>query len=237
MKRICLAALTLVVLCGCTLWIKGSGQVVREDIEVAASASAVSVSSALRLVLDGNLEAGEVVIYADDNMQQYIVAKSSESKVKFSLEGGRSYRNYDIEIRVSDAQFNSVSASGSSKVVRVGETEFDSYSVWLSGSSEYEGTLYISSELKLHLSGSSNADIQGASPSCKISCSGSSDVDAEEFTADELKISLSGSSEAEVTVNKSIRGSLSGSSKLRHGGTATDIDISTSGSSKVIEVL
>ncbi len=204
---------------------------------MAASARAVSVSSALKLVLDGNLEAGEVVIYGDDNMQQYIVAKSDESGVKFSLKRGLSYRNYDVEIRVADAQFNSVSALGSSKVVRVGLTEFDSYSVWLSGSSEYEGTLNISGEVKLHLSGSSDAGIKGSSPSCKISCSGSSDVDAEKFTADDLKISLSGSSKAEITVGKSMRGSLSGSSKLRYRGSATDIDVSTSGSSRVIEIL
>ena len=122
----------------------------------------------------------------------------------------------------SKAKLNNLSArkikydvSGASNLIQSGSfTEAD---IDASGASKVKITGNIVN-LTADISGASSVDVDGKGESVNVDASGASHFNGEDFTVNSAKVDLSGASKGRVRVLKSIKGELSGASKLIYSG-------------------
>ncbi len=199
-RYILLAIITKLSLISCSETIKGEGPIINDKKEVSSKAKNISVEYAMNLILSDDLNEGEILITANENIHQYIFVRENDNYVKIEL-ANNNYRDVNIYIEASAKQFSNISASGASKVSIEGESSsFDDYNISLSGASEVD----LAAELNVN--------------SCTIKASGASSVRSKNFSTDDLIVNLSGASKVTIGVNNSISGTLSGASAVRYWG-------------------
>jgi len=149
---------------------------------------------------------------------------------------------------------STISLSGASKIDGL-SCEGGTAKLTLSGASTLKDFIFNGNSIDANLSGASKATLDEVNiEQCKVDCSGSSTFDGSGYAAktiftgsgasnfktlhlesENLGIELSGGSSAEVTVNKSIKGRLTGASTLRYR-KATNVNVDTEGGSKIIRI-
>ena len=102
----------------------------------------------------------------------------------------------------------------------------------LSGASDFKGAVKVSN-LKMDLSGASDVTIKGIANTVNIESSGASDVSGFDLVTDLCRAKASGASDINITVNKELNASASGSSDITYKGEGVTKDVHTSGSSSV----
>jgi len=90
--------------------------------------------------------------------------------------------------------------------------------------------------LKVNASGASQMTGEGFAGESSITGSGSSHFYFYDLESENLTLSLSGASSAEVTVNETIKGTLTGASKLKYQKADNVSGVSTTGGSKIVQV-
>jgi len=148
-----------------------------------------------------------------------------------------------------------ISLSGASKMEGF-SCEGDNANISLRGASELQNFAFKGNRADVDISGASNIDFlnlnvkrfqvdaSGAShiygngyvSDLSITGSGSSYFNMYDLESESLNISLSGASSAEVTVNRTIKGTLTGASLLNYKKAENINEVSTSGGSKIIYV-
>jgi len=88
-------------------------------------------------------------------------------------------------------------------------------------------------DLSLNQSGSSDSKISGRASKLKIDVSGASDVSGYDLVTDYCNVNASGASDIQVTVNKEISATASGSSDIYYKGSGVMKEVRNSGSSTV----
>ena len=106
----------------------------------------------------------------------------------------------------------------------------------LSGASNATFRSMETNRCKVNASGASRFYANGFAAETTFTGSGSSSFDTFDLESENLDIDLSGASSAEVTVNHTIKGSLTGASTLKYRKAEDVSGISTSGGSKIIKV-
>jgi len=126
----------------------------------------------------------------------------------------------------------------------------------LSGASKLKNFAFKGNRADIDISGASKIDIldmnltrlivsasgaskiygEGSAAEISLTASGSSHFNFYAIESDFLDLSLSGASSAEVTVNNTIKGSLTGASTLKYKNTENVSGVSTTGGSKIIRV-
>ncbi len=89
-------------------------------------------------------------------------------------------------------------------------------------------------KLKLSINGSGNIYLDSSSfQTMELGINGSGDIRAASTVTEEADATIYGSGNIEFTCQKKITGHISGSGNINYWGTATDINVSTSGSGRV----
>ena len=171
---------------------------------------------------------------------------------KIEASGAARIRSYDNFMSMN----SDISLSGASSlnglVVCFGELN-----ITISGASRLKDLTFFGKSINANLSGASDLSLKygeidfdctvdcsgasiftgskGSASKCSFTGSGASSFKARNFESDNLDIDLSGASMAEVTVNNTIKGSLTGASTLKYR-KATNVNVSTHGGSKVTRV-
>jgi hypothetical protein len=89
----------------------------------------------------------------------------------------------------------------------------------MSGGADFRGKVQ-ATDLTISASGGSDTYISGKSANLRISASGGSDIHAYELISDNCDLQTSGGSDVHITVNKEIKGSVSGGSDVYYKGAA-----------------
>jgi Putative auto-transporter adhesin, head GIN domain len=140
--------------------------------------------------------------------------------------------NKKLRAYISFKNINQLHASGSSDVYISGTLKATDLSIHLSGSSDLKGVVDIEN-LQANMSGASDINISGRCGTLNIDASGSSDFKDYELVVQNCEAHVSGSSDIQITVEKELNGSASGSSDIRMRGNGVIKKISTSGSSSI----
>lgn len=143
---------------------------------------------------------------------------------------GRKYRAY-----VSAEQFNKISLAGSGNIRIEGLLKADNLEVQLSGSGNILGNVDAQT-LGIRQSGSGNTKLSGSARKVEFSCSGSGNVNCFDLIADDCEVRISGSGNAEVSVNRELSASISGSGNIRYKGTGNLVRANTAGSGKIRKI-
>jgi Putative auto-transporter adhesin, head GIN domain len=199
---------------------------------------AVSVSGAIELFISQG-ESKVAVSAADmekvneletyvENRTLYIRFKTKKSWWSDQWNtSGRNYRAY-----VSAEQIKSIVSSGSGNIRIEGTLKSPEMEIEISGSGNISGMIQ-TENLEITQSGSSNIKLSGEASNAKFECSGSGNIQSPELIIDVCDVEMSGSGNAELTVNKEISASISGSGNIRYKGNGNIVNSSTSGSGKI----
>jgi len=134
-----------------------------------------------------------------------------------------------------EGEYANISVSGASKLKNF-NFKGNKADVELSGASKIDFLNLDVQRFKVGASGASKINGEGKATEVSLSGSGASHFSLYGLESEFLDLSLSGASSAEVTVNKTIKGTLAGASKLRYKNAENISGVSTSGGSKVIYV-
>jgi len=143
---------------------------------------------------------------------------------------GRHYRAY-----VSAKTLKSLGLAGSGNIYVTGMIKSDRFSLEISGSGNFEGAVQ-ANKIEVDQSGSSNVRITGAAQEGSFSTSGSGNVMGYDMAVDNCEIDISGSGNIQITANKEISASTSGSGNVSYKGSAQVRSVSSSGSGRIRKV-
>ncbi|WP_336515613.1 head GIN domain-containing protein [Pollutibacter soli] len=141
-------------------------------------------------------------------------------------------RNRRFRAYVSSPVIKSIESSGSGRTIIEGRINSEELEITSSGSGSIDGIIDVN-KLSFEKSGSGQSRLSGRATYASIETSGSGSFVGPDLIVEKCSISTSGSGSVEVTVNKEIAASTSGSGNIRLHGEALISDISTSGSGRL----
>lgn len=209
---------------------KGSGNVIKEERSV-ANFKAVSVSSAIDVILTKGNEQS-VIVEADDNIIKHILTEvSTEGVLRIKMDKGLKINNpTKLIVYVTFVNLNELVSSGASSIKCADAISAESFRIESSGASDID--CHVScNKMEIELSGASEIKLKGQSKEAKIEVSGASDLTAGDFVIDNATMEVSGASNAKVNAAVKIKAEVSGASDLNYTG-AANAEIETSGASE-----
>lgn len=194
----------------------------------------VSVSGSFDVELIGGTE-GEVVVTAEENLQEYIITEVRRGTLVIKIEEGVNLSpsiSKGLSVTVPVSEIESVSLSGSGEVIGKTRLKASEFHASMSGSGDVELEVD-ADELSAALSGSGDINLSGSAGHFNVEISGSGDVQAFGLEAREVNASISGSADIEVTANEVLNARVSGSGNIRYRGDATKVHSVSSGSGDI----
>jgi hypothetical protein len=200
-----------------------------------SSFHAIHISNAFTVTLNQSNEEKLVVSANEKEYVQYIETKVENGVLYISYDEKRKWwpKNRKLIAYISLKNIDEITASGASDVKVEGQLNNTALKLELHGASDIKGQITVSGQLKAHLTGASDLDINGAANDLIIEASGASDVKAYDFKANTCSVNASGACSVHVTVDKELSAKLSGASNVSYKGAALIRDIKTSGASNI----
>ena len=215
-------------LTGC---ITGNGEIASElrDID---GFSAVEVISNIPVDVFVDDEVS-VEVTCDSNLIDYIRTEVRGDALQVKTPNNRNVRpTTDCFVTVTGPTFTEFALSGSAGLYAQGPLK-ELRELSASGSGSMLVEAIDSSRLSVSLSGSGDAELDGATGDLELHLSGSGGVLARDLTAGDAEVKISGSGSAEITATGSVDADLSGSGSLDIYGDPQSVNQDTSGSGDV----
>ncbi|MDB5247926.1 MAG: hypothetical protein JWQ40_2320 [Segetibacter sp.] len=238
MKNLLFALIAIISLCSFSPWetITGNGNMKKETR---------SLSGYTGIALSGNMNvkmsygnSSSITVQADENLLPYIqtVVEDGNLVVKSKDKVGLKTKNKLI-VYVTLTRVTNLKVSGSGNIMGDGDFSNDSRTnLAVSGSGNINVGINSFNETKLAISGSGNITIKGKSTNnIDATISGSGNIDCSEVSCNDVFAQVSGSGNIKVYANKSIDAKVSGSGNIYYKGSATNINLRSSGSGKIIK--
>ena len=238
MKKLLLSLFTFISVCSFAQWqtITGNGNVNKETREV-KNFTGVALSGNMNVELAyGN--SNSITLEGDENLLPYIETKVEDGilVVRTKNKTGLKTRN-KLMVYVSLTKLSDLRVSGSGNITGTGNFNNDGKTtVAVSGSGNIDVEMDSFSETKIAISGSGNVRLKGKSTNnIEAAISGSGSIDCSEMACNDVFAHVSGSGNIKVFANKSIDARVSGSGNIYYKGSATNINLKSSGSGKIIK--
>lgn len=238
MRKILLSLFTIISIAGFAQWqtITGNGNQQKETRQVTAF-SGISLSGSMNVQLTyGN--ADNIVVEGDENLLPYIETKVEDGNLIIRTKDrvGLKTKN-KLMVYVSLTKLTALKVSGSGNISGSGDFSNDGEtSIALSGSGNINLAMNSFRETKIAISGSGNVILKGkSSNNIDATISGSGNIDCSNVVCDDVSAHVSGSGNIKVFANKSIDAKVSGSGNIYYKGAATNINLKSSGSGKIIK--
>ena len=213
-------------------FITGQGEVVKEDITLAAI-------TGIDLGFHGD------VILTQGSPQKVTIEgqKNIIDNIKHDVSNGTWNIHFDKNVRdakkvivhITLPTLKEIGLSGSGNVTATNKfTGIDNIDITVAGSGNV--TLdYEADVTDLSIAGSGKADLSGMSNTLSVEIAGSGDVNAKDLVTNECEVQISGSGDATVNASKSLEAHIAGSGNVQYAGSAT-VDSHIAGSGKVTKV-
>ena len=200
------------------------------------SFTGVSISGAIDLYISMGTDA--VAVSAKEASYSDRISTEVRNGILYIGFDGKGLNNWgpkSMKAYVSIKTLNKLSASGACDIHVDGSLNASDLVIDISGASDFSGAIN-AQNLRLEASGSSDFRVSGKATNVKIKVMGASDLKGYDLIADNCDIEASGSSDVNITVNKELRASASGSSDINYKGSATVKDVHSSGASDIKKV-
>lgn len=236
-KQIILLSLILLVFVSSTIpgcimpgCIQGSGNYTSEN-RTAEGFSGIDLAG----IGDVYLTQGEnhLRIEAEDNIIRLIKTEVRGGKLAIYHKEKCINPHMPIKIFVSTPDLDSLSISGSGRIISQSPVESDALNLRISGSGNMELNA-VCQDLKAIISGSGGAYLKGEAAKSEIVISGSGAMHGYDLQTDQTRIIISGSGIAEIYVKEELDALISGSGSLYCKGNPEIVSQTISGSGRVI---
>jgi hypothetical protein len=203
---------------------------------------------------NGIVASGAIEVFISQGARKVVVSgakKEDVDEIITEVKGGKLHIRYkekkswwsdqwnttgrQIRVFVSEENINYISQSGSGNVKIEGTLKSESLELGVSGSGNVSGDIQ-ASELEIRQSGSSNIKLTGTVERASFSCSGSGNISSPGLAIQDCDVRISGSGNADITVNKTLKASISGSGNVKYRGAGNLISSSTSGSGRIRKI-
>jgi len=211
--------------------IKGNGKVVKQEKEV-SEFNKINFEGAFNVFISQG-EQTKLTIEADENLQDYVVAKIKNKKLSIKTKRNLS-PSKEINIYLTVKTFDGIESSGAVIIKSLGKLNADKLSLDMSGASNIALDINCV-ELRTNITGSSTMKLIGAASFADFDVSGSSEINNFEMIFDDLKLKVKGSSKVKVNVLTKLDVSLTGSGEIEYMGTP-DVKKEISGSGSVTKL-
>lgn len=211
--------------------IKGNGNVTTDERSVGTFHKIHSSGSFDVYVTDGPTTS--VKVEAEENLQQYIVAKVENDALVVRGERGYNLRaTKPIKIHVTATALKAIRNSGSGNITTEnrlkGSADFE---IAMSGSGN--GSVDVeATDVEASISGSGNLTLKGKTNSLDGKISGSGNIKAKELQSGVTSIKISGSGNAEVVATEKLTSKIAGSGEIKYWGDAV-VESKVSGSGHI----
>lgn len=172
-------------------------------------------------------------IEAEDNIIQEIKTEVGGGTLKVYHKARCINPNMPIKIFVSNPEIESLSISGSGRVISLSPIESDALNIRVSGSGNMELNA-ICQDLQAIISGSGGVHLKGEAAKSEIVISGSGAMHGYDFQTNRSRVTISGSGIAELDVRDELNSLVSGSGSLYYKGNPEIVRRTISGSGRVI---
>jgi len=209
--------------------IEGSGNVVKENREVAAF-NGIEAGSAFHIYLTKG-EKQSIIIETDDNLQEQIKLKVKDGVLEMETKGNITNPE-KMNAYIVMPYLDKLDLSGACKMETDDRFESEKMDIDLSGASGLKINIKVTN-LQLELSGAAKATIGGFANNMELDGSGASNSYLEDLEVGKADIDLSGASKANVMIMDYLNGECSGAAHINYAGTVKKIDVNTSGAGSV----
>ncbi len=238
MKKLLLSLFSFITVCSFAQWetITGNGNIKKETREV-AGINGVSLSGNMNVRLSYG-SSNTITVEGDENLLPYIETKVEDGilHVKTKNKTGLKTKN-KLMVYVSLTKVTELRVSGSGNITGSGDFSNDGKTnISVSGSGNINVGMNSFNETRIAISGSGNVTLKGKSTNnIDATISGSGNIDCSDVASNDVFAHVSGSGNIKVYANKSIDAKVSGSGNIYYKGSATNLNIKSSGSGKIIK--
>ncbi len=198
--------------------------------------SAIEVSGAIDLYISQGTEEGVAISASSDEIKQRIRTEMRGKTLLIYFDGKglnwKKWGNHKMKAYVTFKSLEHLEASGACNVRATEPIKQSSFTMELSGASDFTGELAVA-KLKVDASGASNARISGSADEAVLVASGACNLRAYELRTNICNTDASGASNIRVTVEKELNAQASGGSTVFFKGNGLIRDISASGGASV----
>lgn len=199
----------------------------------------VKISGSIELIISQGPEYTVAISAADADDIEKIVTEIRGDVLYVELKDRKNWfsdqwnsMNKKFKAYISAPDIRSIESAGSGSIQIVGTLKVEALDLEVAGSGNIKGTIDVE-KLELVQSGSSNIRLAGKATRAEFNCSGSGNLQSPELIIDFCEVSISGSGNADLTVEKELSASLSGSGNIRYKGNAEITEKSISGVGKI----
>jgi Putative auto-transporter adhesin, head GIN domain len=238
MKKLLLVLFAFTTYCGFAQQekIEGNGNVKKETRQVSGF-TGVLVSGNVNVELNYG-DSKDITVEADENLLPYIETTVENGNLVVKTKDRVNVRSRNkLIIRASLTKLARLRLSGSGNISGNGDFNNDNKTeISVSGSGNINVGMNSFNETKINISGSGNVTLRGKSTNnIDATISGSGNIDCSDVACNDVFAHVSGSGSIKVYANKSIDAKVSGSGNIYYKGSATNINLKSSGSGKIIK--
>ncbi|MPZ87274.1 MAG: hypothetical protein GEU81_04195 [Nitriliruptorales bacterium] len=198
--------------------VRGSGDVVEEDVQVSPF-DRIEVSSAFVVEVATGTAPG-LTLHVDDNLRDAVDVGVVGGTLRLGLRPDTNVRDATLRAEVTVTDLEAITASGASRIMLDDRLVAEDLALSLSGASRLGATVEFGSA-DVRLSGSSRTELRGEAEEVSLESSGASRAELADLRVQRLDAELSGSSSATVEVIDTLGVALSGASDLTYSGQPT----------------
>ncbi len=173
-----------------------------------------------------------VVLEGDEDFLEEIETTVRNNKLLIRHDRWFSFGNKKVTVYITMPEVESLSVSGSGKMIAKGSIRTDNLDMGVSGSGDIELKDLIAGSIDCGISGSGTITLDGEAEDGEVSISGSGDYYGQSFQLETLDVSISGSGTCRTAVDEALEARVSGSGDVYYTGNP-NVDARVSGSGKV----
>lgn len=222
------------IFAGCHMrYTHGNGNVVKQDRTV-SSFNGIDVSGAFDVYLkQGDNEA--VTVEAEENLLPYIRTEVVDGTLIIETKDRPFHNTTKMTVYVTIKGLKSIDLSGATDIETQNKLNLSDLKIDISGASEAKLDFAVQ-KLNLDCSGASKILLTGSAVNVTMDLSGASKLLAFDMPAESYSISLSGAGKAEINVSKKLSADISGAGTIKYKGSPAEIDQEVSGAGSIKKV-
>jgi hypothetical protein len=208
----------------------GSGTVVDSEREVGAF-DALEVGSGLQVALAVGDTTG-VVVRADDNLQDLVVAEVEDGTLTLEVDGSVRDATLEATVTVPADALTAVTLAEAASLTDTDPLTSSQIRLDLDGAARAFMVLEVGS-LVVDAQGASVLNASGTAQRLDLTADGASTVTLGELSVPQASVTVRGASRAAVTVTEQLEASASGASRITYGGDPGQVDEDADDTSRI----
>lgn len=202
--------------------IKGSGNLVTQKRELTENFRKIEVSNALEVIIEqGNHS--EIIVEADDNLQNSIVTKIENGILFIRRENGNFSSEKPQKVYIKIPLIEEITANSASTIKTKNTLKGENIVLNTSSAAKIEAQLEIDS-IKANSSSASKIEIKGLALHLEVETSSAAKIEAEDLLANSVTAQASSGSKISIHPIVSLKADASSGSKIEYNNTPKQID-------------